>query len=296
MSIECTITAISSSFLSKANTGLGNVLFQVASTYGLAKSHGRIPSFYQLHQFIHKLKAQFGYNHMDTIFRKFSTFATIPSTISCKEQPANFALQDMNVIDFIETHPGNNICLEGYFQSHLYFNNYRNDILDLFSIDNPSLEQIKTKYPVLFDASHTCISLHFRTSWLHGIQYSPEYYREAIEYIKARVANPHFMIYADNVNTIRPFCSSLTVPFTIVEQNPDYIDLWTMSICKHAILSFSTFSWWGAYLNRNPDKIVVYPHDSMRIVYGLQPTPQLLDRMTQHYFPEWIPLYSKSIA
>jgi hypothetical protein len=233
---------------------------------------------------------------MDTIFRKCLTFATIPSNIICKEQPNNFALQDMNVINFIETHPDKNILLDGYFQSHLYFNKYRDDILDLFSIDDPSLEQIKLKYPVLFDSTYTCISLHFRTSWQHGIHYSPEYYREAIEYIKARVTNPYFMIYADNVDTIRSFCSSLTIPFTIVEQNPDYIDLWTMTLCSHNILSFSTFSWWGAYLNQNPHKIVVYPYDSMRILYRLQQTPQLLERMTQHYFPEWTTLYSKSIA
>ena len=45
---------------------------------------------------------------------------------------------------------------------------------------------------------------------------------------------------------------------TIVDEK-DYIELWLMSLCKNNILSNSSFSWWGSYLNENKNKIVVAP-------------------------------------
>jgi hypothetical protein len=295
MSIECAISALGSHFLTNKNTGLGNVLFQLATTYGIAKAHNRKTSFNQLNVFVNKLKTEFGLNHGTTIYRNFVSLEKTGVTLTLKEGYYHFALYDNDLIERIKKTPTDNVLLDGYFQSHLYFNTYRSDILSLFSIDTDSMKLIQTQYPMLFDPSRTCISLHFRTSWLHGIEVSYEYYTEAIQYIQSRISNPYFMIYADNIDKIGTFCSTLSIPFTIVKDNPDYIDLWTMSLCKHNILSFSTFSWWGAYLNQNSEKIVLYPYDSMRILYGLHPDPRLLDRMTQHYFPEWIPLYSKSI-
>jgi len=296
MSIEIGITAMTSSFLSNKNTGLGNVLFQLASTHGLAKTHGRIASYHDIQVYSRLLKDRFGLDHGATLYRKFIT--SEPCTeynMYYKEPPDNFAIHDPMIETGLSQYPTKNIRCEGYYQSHKYFHAYRDDLLDLFSIDDASQKLIHDKYPILFDSSSTCVSIHFRTVWLHGITMCLEYYKEAIQTIQGRVSNAHFLIFADEIETARPLCSTLGISYTIVEQNPDYIDLWTMTLCKHHILSFSTFSWWGAYLNRSSEKVVLYPYDGLRIVYGLQPEPALLERTTHHYFPEWTPLYSKSI-
>jgi hypothetical protein len=69
MYISPRITASDSPYLTASNTGLGNVLFQIASCYGLAKETGRIPIWNKLSEFAENLYRRFGLKHKDTIFR-----------------------------------------------------------------------------------------------------------------------------------------------------------------------------------------------------------------------------------
>jgi hypothetical protein len=86
------------------------------------------------------------------------------------------------------------------------------------------------------------------------------YYRKAIESLSDRVVNPQFFIFSNDMGWVK---DNFKIPFkvTYVDINSPqrgFEDLWVMSRCKHNITAGgSTFSWWAAYLNQNPDKIVV---------------------------------------
>ena len=90
-----------------------------------------------------------------------------------------------------------------------------------------------------------------------------EYYRKAMDYIRERVDNPKFYVFADNPSWVKEHFKGLD--YTLVEGNPpsgwgSHFDMQLMSCCKHNIISNSTYSWWGAFLNKNPEKMVILPH------------------------------------
>jgi len=111
------------------------------------------------------------------------------------------------------------------------------------------------------------VSIHFRrgdyvtnplTSQHHGVC-SNKYYQDAISLLKSKISQPHFFLFSDEPEWLKTNVS-LQEPFRIIDNNPGYVDLYLMSNCKHNIIANSSFSWWGAWLNNNPDKIVIAPH------------------------------------
>ncbi|RYY08216.1 MAG: alpha-1,2-fucosyltransferase, partial [Sphingobacteriaceae bacterium] len=106
-----------------------------------------------------------------------------------------------------------------------------------------------------------------------------DYYNKAILYIKEKIADPNFYFFSDDLEWVKSNIKTGTTNF-YVDQNPDYIDLDLMRHCKHQIIANSTFSWWGAFLNRNPDKIVIAPQ---------QWSPREdVNRNIHLQFPDWI--------
>ena len=110
---------------------------------------------------------------------------------------------------------------------------------------------------------------------LHGRSYcevpakdkngSPEvsdYYSKAADLIAQHIDNPHFFCFSDNLEWLK---KNLKIPFplTYVSHNPTQEDdntikdFWLMTQCKHHIIAESTFSWWGAWLNKSPNKIII---------------------------------------
>lgn len=154
----------------------------------------------------------------------------------------------------------------GYYQCEKYFKKYRKEILGHFTLRKDldeknikMLEKIK---------SVNSIAVHIRRGdylKLYNVysRCSLDYYNKAIDYIAKHVENPHFFLFSDDVNWVKKFLK-ISYPYTIVDINSSgdaVFDLELMRNCKHNIIANSTFSWWGAWLNENPEKIVVAPKE-----------------------------------
>ena len=115
-------------------------------------------------------------------------------------------------------------------------------------------------------ATPAAVSLHVRRgdyTRVHGGKdaLSLTYQRNAIETIRRRVASPTFFVFSDDIAYCRKHLPS-HVPIVFVDHNdashcPE--DLRLMAACQHNIIANSSFSWWGAWLNPNPGKIVCAP-------------------------------------
>ncbi|WP_136513082.1 alpha-1,2-fucosyltransferase [Geomonas edaphica] len=159
--------------------------------------------------------------------------------------------------------------LDGYWQSERYFSDVRDIICTDFTVKERAQGMNRSLAELVGDPELCSVSLHIRrgdyisspsASLVHG-SCSPEYYARAVETIASKTRHPHFFIFSDDPQwVIDNF--PLEYPFTIVQHNdPDhgYEDLRLMTLCKHHIIANSSFSWWGAWLCLNSEKIVVAP-------------------------------------
>lgn len=160
-----------------------------------------------------------------------------------------------------------NIYLDGYWQSEKYFLDIENIIRNEFSVVNP----LTSTSQDLAERIRNCeaVSLHVRrgdyvsdpkTNSVHGVC-GVDYYSNAINMIRERIENPCFFIFSDDSEWARSNIKP-DAPTTYVKHNDysrDYEDMCLMSMCKHNIIANSSFSWWGAWLNENPEKIVIAP-------------------------------------
>tara|TARA_B100000902_G_C27215837_1_gene866889 strand:+ start:95 stop:1000 length:906 start_codon:yes stop_codon:yes gene_type:complete len=293
------LTQSDSPSLSKKNTGLGNALFQIFTAYGLSKKYNHTFNNSCLPELLVKLK-NFSLNHSETIYRNLKIFKNIPPRrLYLNEKPNYYSLYDTDLIKNINK-INDDICilLRGYVQSHMYFDDYYGEIVNLIKPDEKSIEYIKQKYPHLFDRNNINISIHVRFNWGFNISYNVEYFYEAIYYLKNKLDNKKNLIiniFSDNIEKVEKFFN-FEETVHIFKNNEDYIDMWCMSLCNHNILSHSTISWWGAYINLNKDKIIVYPEDILRLENAtIYKDLQLTDRKTQHYKKDWVGLKTKNV-
>ena len=160
----------------------------------------------------------------------------------------------------------NNIYLKGYRQSEKYFESITNEIKKIFSIKEELIKDVSNV--ALLIQSENSISIHIRRGdytnaamlEYHGVQ-DIEYYNQAISFIKEKIANPKFYVFSDNINWVQENLNLNEEAHLItVDESPTSItDFYLMRCCKHNIIANSTFSWWAAYLNPNPDKIIIAP-------------------------------------
>lgn len=157
--------------------------------------------------------------------------------------------------------------LVGYWQSEQYFQGAASVIRADFTfkslLANRNAELAEQIGQV------NAVSLHVRrgdyvnnpkTNVAHGVC-SLGYYRDAIQHVSSRVGNPCFFIFSDDMAWVKEHLK-MDFPCQYVDHNQgaeSYNDMRLMRLCRHHIIANSSFSWWGAWLNPNPGKIVVAP-------------------------------------
>jgi hypothetical protein len=171
---------------------------------------------------------------------------------------------------------------EGCWQTEKYFQNIKNEIRRDFKFI-PFLEEKNLLFSRKL-ASEQSIAIHVRK----GADYIRKntdgtcelnYYQRAIKYINENVENPKFYVFTDNQKWVKENFTDFK--YEVIDWNPtsgsnSYLDMQLMSCCKHNIIANSTYSWWGAWLNNNPNKIIIGPKKWFNSVNPQYDTSDLL--------------------
>lgn len=158
--------------------------------------------------------------------------------------------------------------LQGYWQSEQYFANHSDALRKQFGFHNPPdgrnaelINQIRGDVSVSLHARRGDYAHCPRTRAFHGLC-EPEYYLRAIDFLRRRVAKFRLFAFSDDPQWVAETLKAAHSDMVIVNHNrgnQSYNDMRLMSMCNHHIIANSSFSWWGAWLNADPDKIVIAP-------------------------------------
>jgi len=231
---------------------LGNSLFQYSTLLGVGSRTG-----YEVLIPKHSTYYENSYeNYNYSIFDGFDITTPLLQTDTTNH---TFEYNGMDYrSDIFEIQDNTN--LHGYFQSEKYFNFCKPIILENLKFKDFVIKDSNILFDSLDIEPEETTSIHVRRGDFlkktqhHPIQ-PPEYYKEAIKNTK----NKNYLFFSDDIEWCKStYKNNKNVYFS--ENNNPFVDLYSMSRCKHNIIVNSSFSWWGAWLNTNPTKRVVAPN------------------------------------
>lgn len=265
--------------------GLGNQLFQYASSKALALHQNTelildISSFYREELPELEVPRAFEINHFSGVTEK---------TITTKDYGTNKAYKGFTTSRLEKILPRHKrkiykepffhydknflnsrkeVLLKGVWQSEKYFAKYQSQLRNILTLKEESISKVKVLGNEL--RQQNSVSIHVRRGdylrlpiileW-HGVM-DVSHYENAIQLLQSKIAEPLKLYYfSDDPEWVEAnLCA--TWPGEIISknnQNTAIEDFYLMSQCRHNIIANSSFSWWAAWLNNNPEKIVVAP-------------------------------------
>lgn len=256
--------------------GLGNQLFEIFAIIGYALKYkdsfilpytpnvGNRPTYWET--FLSSLKIFTTYNTKYNITTE--QLNSIPPEVNCLQH---------HYVDIPEYSKDKITKLYGYFQSYKYFHEYRDKIFQMIRLESQQNE-VRSQYMNYFrgNAGDHYVSMHFRFGDYKKLQeyhhlLDAKYYMNAMNYVKSvcnqqqiRVLyfcemedNPIVDKILDQVRAIDPNIQFVKVDDSI----EDWKQMLLMSCCDSNIIANSTYSWWGAYFNKNSENNhVCYPN------------------------------------
>lgn len=247
----------------KLSGKLGNQMFQIATCYAYSRNNNI------------EYSVEIPYAPKASVYGKWYKFNNVDY---CDELETYKEEYKDHSFSYVALPTGLcNIRISGAFQSYKYFDGYRKDIINLFS-------EVTDGY----DIKEGVVSLHVRRGdYLKYPNHHPVvdmgYYKKAIEYFNSLGYNK-FLIFSDDIYWCKEqFIENEANKFSFDDHNDPFEAMGRMASCEHNIIANSTFSWWAAYLNKNENKIVVYPSKWFGSAYKHFDTKDL-------FKPEWIEL------
>lgn len=264
----------------KLRGGLGNQMFQYAAAYSLSKSKGtsilvdslefKKTSFNLELTVFNQLQLTFS-NKLDCYIqfpmafvpglRKLFKKITPKIAADKRKYFYEYKFSYINEID----HAPKTCYLDGYWQSYKYLKNHEQDIREIYTFSKPedpnNLDFLKQIH------ESNSVSIHIRRGdylkpgikEVHG-NLGLEYYQAAIDAINSKVQSSKFFIFSNDINWVKKSLDFGTDQVVYIDNNnPGHLDMYLMSQCKNNIMANSSFSWWGAWLNQNPSKVVIAP-------------------------------------
>ena len=156
------------------------------------------------------------------------------------------------------------ILLAGFFQNPSFAETVSAELLDQFNPNKYLSEECERVLAGI--EGRVSVSLHIRRGdYLNIPQYQVfnglDYYKRSINYFRDRFHSPVFLIFSNDPDWVRNHLELEldSIPVTCNQGVNSYRDLLMMARCNHNIIANSSFSWWGAWLNNNPDKTVICP-------------------------------------
>lgn len=235
--------------ISKIYGGIGNQIWMYA--YGLSQAI-RLGAQLKLDKYILDVNP-FNYTPYDFELKHFKGITE--EVLSNKEYLGLKLIEESKFDGEIQ----NDSLIDGYWQNEIYFENIKDELRKKLIFKDESIKNVNDR---LFEKDSVFIHAR-RGDYLNGDYFvdlsKTDYYQKSIEYILSKIENATFYIFSNDTKWAKEYFSFIKQNKSFEEGHNTIEDLYLMSQCSHSITANSTFSWWAAWLNNNPNKIVIQP-------------------------------------
>ena len=262
--------------------GLGYQMFQYALVEALRNRKRDVRcnlGFYRkwpeaapfvLNQIFHEIHLQevddYVFEEIDERWKRVKQDAKLFEDANMNKSGRFFYVEEKDCVYEKEVFQTTNCVFVGYWQTELYFNNIRDILLKdyKFPYGEEKLEYFKYK----FLNGDTYVAVHVRRGdylnnpQLWGNLGNSGYYQKSIEMIQDRIPDAQLVFFSNDMLWVKQnlkYENAIYMEHAMFDDYKDWYDMELMSCCTHNIIANSSFSWWGAWLNQNSNKMVIAP-------------------------------------
>ncbi len=216
--------------------GLGNQLFIKATTIAHALRHG----------YSYAIPKEVSNPHS-----KEQRLYLLPGVTYSDNIPTDLSPYCEPFFHYSPLPPIDNIRIDGYWQSARYFDEYRDEIIEMFGLEIKRILQ-------------GWCGVHVRRGdYLRWPQHHPpvttRYLHSAVWEASKNLGIQNFLVASDDIKWCKDNMIGVANHFEFLETGDEIEDLKTIASCCHQIGSNSSYSWWAHYLNPNPNKVGYFP-------------------------------------